>query len=639
MSLPTYLQPCPSCGKLPLFGNTDTTVAVCTSCKAVYRIEEGGLLINKPYKVVQVSNDVITVGSMGSWQGKKFTVLGRFRVWVSEAVVNYWTISLDDGALQYLVEGYGLYAIYEQQVREKYPITVDPGTFTVGHGRKLADNKTYLLEKKDECYKWEIEGELVLPDCNNTFTIFNFSSAHQQHIEVIRFQGNYFVSYSITYTSFSALQLTHIQSTTQPAKEMKCENCRQTIYITAHPYSQSLACQNCKGQYVLQQNGEYRLQKKRSEIDITSDIELGASGVIKGIHYTVIGLAVKQEMAEGNSRWREYTLYNRQEGYAFLSEYDGHWMYVRQQGNTPVILTEADQYITYQKEPFRLFNGYGFSLVFATGEFPNNLFNDSEKMVKEFISPPEVWIRERSANEGIEWFFGQHIDGSELKNAFVDKINLPYKTGIGAVQPTNYINPGKIFLISIILVGLLVLVHLLTTGMQRQKVLFEKSFSFPHSAASFSTVAGPVKLDKWRSNIEAQISALVNNSWFELDLSLVDTKTGKEFNLNEGVEYYHGYSDGESWTEGSTNKTAYLTSIPAGEYNIQINGLRDINDVSVTRVTNFNLILTYDAPNHRNLFICIGFLLLWPLINFIMVNHNENRRWMNSPFAPATHEN
>jgi hypothetical protein len=638
MSLPTYLQPCPTCGKLPLFSYTDTTVAVCTSCKTVYRLKEGGLLIKKLYPVIQAINDVISIGTTGTWQRKEFIVLGRFQTRVSEAVINYWTISLEDGALQYLVEGYGLYAIHTQ-IQEKRIITIDPNALTVGKSQKGTDEKTYQMEKRDECYKWEIEGESVLPDCDNRFPIYNFSSADGQHIEIIRFLEDYLISYSVTYTSFEELQLNNLQSNTPPIKEIQCENCREHIHITAYPYSHSLVCKKCKAYYLLHQNGEYKLQKKHNEIDFTSDIEIGTSGEIKGIYYTVIGLAIKQEMADGQSRWREYTLYNRQEGYAFLSEYAGHWTYVRQRGDTPVISVGSVQEISYQGEPFKLYNQYSFSLIFAMGEFPNNIFNDSKKVVKEFISPPEMWIREKSANEGIEWFLGQHISGSELKAAFGNKINLPYKSGIGAIEPTYYINPGKIFFVSLLLIGLLTLVHLITSGMNKEKTLLENTYSFPDSVANFSTVAGPVKLDKWRSSIEAQISARVDNNWFELDLSLVNTKTGEEFNLNEGVEYYHGYSDGESWTEGSNSKIAYLTSIPAGEYRIQINGLRDMDNMPINRVSDFSLVLTYDVPNHRNLFICIGLLLIWPFINFIIVNNNEKRRWMNSPFTPQTNEN
>jgi ribosomal protein S27E len=630
------VQVCPRCGRVAPFSHPETTVVVCI-CGTVLNRKEGGVVLEKSFPKLTESYGLIQIGTTGMWQQKPFTVLGRFRVWLKEAVVNYWTIALDNGNLCYLVEGYGLYAIHEKLPPEKYLLNPDLEAIRIGQTRQLKNGDTYLLEKKDECGKWEVEGELWLPECRDEFSILDFSSEKGGSLELISFLKNYVTSYQVTYTSFADLQLDKLQTAPVPLKEVRCENCWKPISIMAYPHSHSLSCPHCKTHHVLALSGKYVLQALRNEIDAQPDLQVGASGRLKDIDYTVIGATVKQEIASEPARWQEYTLYNRQEGYAFLSEYNGHWIYVRQQGNTPVLVRETEHDIVYGNEPFKLFNYYSFRVLYAAGEFPNNLFNDSEKIVREFISPPEMWIWEKSPSEGIEWFLGQHTTGKELQEAFGDKIQLPYTSGIGMVQPTGFINPGKMVLVTFVALLALIAVHLITTLGKRQQTVLESHFDFRDTAA-FTAVAGPIKLAKSNSNIEVNMTAPVDNSWAEMELSLVNTQTGEEFGMNQGIEYYHGYSDGESWTEGSTDGTAYFSHVPAGVYTVQVSGMRDAVYNSYNGPQSMSLQLIYDVPDHRNLIICMCLLIIWPIVHYFILAGREKTRWQNSPLTPYTHE-
>jgi hypothetical protein len=57
----------------------------------------------------------------------------------------------------------------------------------------------------------------------------------------------------------------------------------------------------------------------------------------------VIGYVKKEEDNIYHSKWREYTLYNPQQGYAFLSEYEGNWIFIRENCNSPVLLNQNEK--------------------------------------------------------------------------------------------------------------------------------------------------------------------------------------------------------------------------------------------------------------------------------------------------------
>ena len=92
------------------FTHADTNVTTC-SCGTVLQRLEGVLILAKPFYIIPTPSDLLQPGTEGTWKGRTFTVLGRFRSWFIESVFNYWTIVFSDGALAWLGEGYGMYSM------------------------------------------------------------------------------------------------------------------------------------------------------------------------------------------------------------------------------------------------------------------------------------------------------------------------------------------------------------------------------------------------------------------------------------------------------------------------------------------------------------------------------------------------
>lgn len=633
------MQQCPSCNKPVILSHPKINIITCT-CGTVFSRIEGVGLISNSYRIVTDKADPVQPGTKGIWKGEEFTVLGRVRAWIEEFVLNYWTIVFNNGELNYLVEGYGLYAVYESTSIERRFSSKDLDQVKPNDRRDLFTQKTYVLERKYTCYKLEVEGEVHFPDLNSGFRVFEWAHYMGKRIELIELPKEQVLAFNVTYTSFPELDLTNLRTTTRDSKIISCANCDKRNTISAFPFAQSYACRNCGSRYSLKEGVHFQKLPDRNNTSIEPSINLGAKGIIKGIEYEVVGYAQKEEKNQYRSRWKEYTLYNSLEGFAFLSEFEGHWIYIRERGDAPVLPKHKVNDFTYGEEPFQLYNSYRFEVVNASGTFPYNIFNDSDKEVKEFISPPEVWIREQCPREGIIWYFGEHIDGQQLQTAFGDQVILPSRSGVGAVQPKGFISPYKLLVVTLAGIVFLLLAHLISVSTKKERVLFSREAFFKDSVSTITLVSDRFQLEKWKGNLQFDIYAPVSNSWLEMNATLVNMQNGTEYSLQKGVEYYQGYSDGESWSEGDTKETAYLSYIPSGDYQLQIQGIRELYSpiFGNTGPANFFVTVTYDTPNHRNLVVSLILLLIWAFVQYGYIQHNEKKRWSNSPFSPYNYE-
>lgn len=218
------------------------------------------MLVKKPFHFIRQPVAIIQPGTEGRWNGKAFTISGRFRAWMKESVYNYWTILFEDDTIGYLGEGYGLYAVYQKADMEGMLRSALPDQIEVGAQHELYRGETCLLEHKHTCYKWELEGEVYLPECDASFPIFEFAAPDGRHIEAIAFRKNHVETFNVTYVSFTSLQLTNTRTWEPDAKELRCTFCSKQNTIKTFPYAQSYACIHCSARYVLQQTGNFELQ-------------------------------------------------------------------------------------------------------------------------------------------------------------------------------------------------------------------------------------------------------------------------------------------------------------------------------------------------------------------------------------------
>ena len=638
MGKTTGMYQCPSCSQTVTYRSANTRIVVCTCGQVLNRLDSDDLIL-KPVLTIPEHNDLLKTGSTGSFGGRKFEVLGRFRVWLEESVYNYWTILFDDGSLAFLAEGYGMYAIMQRVTLDKAVTTWDIDHLAPTDYQYFLGEESWFPHRKDACWKYEVEGEVWMPECTDQFRLFDFYAHGDLHLEIIEFLPDYLVAYSIKYVEYSSLQLDHLNQNPVQPKEVECTQCHKTMQIKTFPYAQSCSCSDCGARLVFKSSSSgFRSSgkdKNKDNLDQLS-LPLGSTGTLKGIVYEVIGYALKQENTADGVQWKEYVLYNRVEGYAFLSEYAGTWIYARERGDSPVTAHQNPESLNYKGETFNLYNRYTIRILDTLGEFPYNIYDDSDIVSAEFISPPTMWIYEKSREEGINWFLGEHQDRDELLQQF--PFDLPDKTEAGILDPKGHINLAGLIKVTLVAMAILTGVHFLIGFMQSEKQVFAGDLQLRDSAASTTFVSPKFTLNKWRSNLQFDLYTPLDNNWLDMEATLVNAGSGEEYSLEQLVEYYHGYEDGENWKEGSTNETAYLSSIPSGTYFLRIEAVRDTTNGGWNSVKDVSLIVKNDVPMHRNLLIFLGLLLIWPIGAYIWYRYKEKQRWEASPYSPFKNE-
>jgi hypothetical protein len=628
----TGLQTCPECKRTITIKSYATNVIICPHCYApVQKLER---YLKERINLVIAKDDLtpIQIGTHGKWNDKKFEIIGRVRCVYSEGFTNNWTMLFDDDTIMMLVEDCGEFAVYEKVAMENNVYFsrvahMDYGADTV----ELNPGKQYILERKSVCTDMEVEGETWLFDDNRKFNCLEVGGQGAGRYVLIETGKKDYITFKIHYHSLAELECKELRKLQVGAiiKEVTCTNCKATVPLYAWPFTNSYTCTVCGGSHTLK--GLDSKYSRRMPLNRNPAIPLYTRGSIRGTEYQLIGFAEKED--DESYKWREYTLFNPTSGYAYLSEYNGHWLFLKETANAPIVKSHNTMAFIYGNNTFRLYNQYRYSVVDCRGEFADDMFDEAKPSCREYIDPPLLWAREIDAN-GMYWFYGSHISKNELYDAFGKDISLPFTVGVGSVQPAiaNLNVDFNVILRSTLGVLLLVLALFLFSSMfNRQEVIYENNFSLPDSTILAPIITTDVKLDKWRSNIDFEIMAPVDNNWFELGIALVNKDNGKEYNVQQGVEKYSGYSDGESWSEGSNTETVMMHSVPAGNYFMRLEPAKGTGSVSY-----FRLIATYDVPIWRNFFIFVLFALL-PLGGLlIMVMVREGRRWQNSPF---THTN
>jgi hypothetical protein len=385
-------------------------------------------------------------------------------------------------------------------------------------------------------------------------------------------------------------------------------------------------------------------------------LTLGSTGEIDGRKYRVVGMMVRNEDAGYRYSWREYTLFNPVHGYIWLSEYDGHWTKVVTLNNPPSF-DLMDFEFSDGENDYRLFNSYRSTIVFASGEFAEEINVDEKVKCREFLCAPNMLICEKRKTS-VQWMNASYIDGDEVKKAFQPTIIFPEKVGVGACEPflskVPFVTMARF---TFLILFLLTLVQIIYVATRENKIVFFQSFNMydvidskdsaivvdaagnilfaPTSVRDHKTfVTEPMEFKNGRQGIEFELEAPVSNNWMECDIELINDKTGEQFSFSQGAEYYFGYTGGEHWTEGSTQASQFISSVPEGRYRMAITAY--INHTKP--IDHFTLYVYRDVSIWSNYFLSMLVLLIYPVVFYVRKISFEKKRWMNSDYSPYESE-
>ena len=418
-------------------------------------------------------------------------------------------------------------------------------------------------------------------------------------------------------------------SRTPRAKTFSCPSCGGAVTIRCPGETISAVCGSCFSIIDTQDENYYILQSHFAKTKLYQPkIPFGTRAVLAGKKWECIGFVVRKD-CDSTYTWEEYLLFNPYYGYRWLTCNKGHWTLVTMTKSTPKA-TIGD--IKFDGRDHKLFFRGKSTYTYVLGEFYWKVHTGGEVQMEDYINPPFMLSMERDDSE-IVWSVGEYIAKEEIEKRF--KIKAGNTSGVAPNQPSaaskNWKQLGPVWMLFIAVLTVLQLMQCATRSNQQ---VFGQGFSFVTNMKVVDLTTPRFKLEKPLANLRISLYAPVDNDWLYMDGELVDNKTGETYPLEESVEYYHGYSDGESWSEGGQTASVTLSRVPAGEYYINMDLLSGAFPKTGEQ-TGCTLTVVSDVPQWGNYFWCLFWISILPSVVWLSSYGTEKARWSESDFAPT----
>jgi hypothetical protein len=405
-----------------------------------------------------------------------------------------------------------------------------------------------------------------------------------------------------------------------------CRNCGAPVTPRGLTWTQTIVCPSC-GTIQDPRDPNVRIvQEAEARQRITPLIPIGTRGTIDGVLFEVIGFQHRTITVEGTQYgWSEYLLFNPYHGFRYLSEYEGHWNFIRTLHALPK--TTPGQRLgkaILEGKAFRHFQTATATTRYVLGEFPWRVRTDDSVLSSDYVDPPRLLSRE-AAEGDVTWSLGRYTSGRDVWRWFELPGTPPAANGIFANQPSPYAGtPMRLWRTFLLLAALLLLVYVGRTVSAARQPVYTHAFQFTHAGGEPSFVTDPFDLTTGPSNVAIDINTSLANDWLYFDVALIDAEHGTAFDAGEEVSYYYGRDSDGNWTEGSRHGRISIPQVPAGRYYLRV---EPEGDPVARRAVSYSLTVLRDVPTRWPYWVALLLLALPPIFVTWRAGKFEGRRW------------
>jgi uncharacterized Zn finger protein (UPF0148 family) len=639
---------CPACGAPVEFKSGQSIVVICSYCRsAVARTDRELKDLGKVAELVETGSP-LDVGLHGKWRDQTFELTGRAQLghqmggqW------DEWYATFSNGWLGWLAEAQGrFYLTFQYPIPEglNVPSFDDlqlgqqigglpwPTPLMVAEtGRATAlgakGEIPYLLTPGDTYFYADLSG----PDRG-------FGTLDYNETPPLIFLGNEvtLAELGITTTRAPEHEERHVG-----AEQLSCPHCGGPLELRAPDKTERVTCPNCNSLLDVNQ-GNLQFLKALEPPSFQPLIPLGTTGDVPEGKMTVIGAMQRSVTIEGVQYfWSEYLLYNPQIGFRWLVDSDDHWNYVR--AVPPGEITESNKYATYQGKHYRIFQDAEARVECVLGEFYWKVEAGEQVRGVDYVAPPymlskeesRVYIadpekasgRRRVAGE-INWSLGTYVTVPQIEKAFSVQ-SLPRPSNIAPNQPYKYKWIYKYWLLFIAVLFVVGFASLVISGSSKE--VFEQTVTFqplPNEDGTQVFFSPPFDL-AGRRNIRVTGQSPVDNTWVYLEGDLINDQTGVVQSFPIDISYYHGVEDGEAWTEGAQDDSAFTSAMPAGRYVLRLESQWEHWQQPATVTVKVEQNVTHGF----NFLVALIVISVIPVLMMIYHIGFERRRWADSMFS------
>ena len=638
----TLKAQCPSCAGPIEFKAGSSIVIICPFCRsAVARTDRGLEDLGKVAEIMD-SESPLRVGLKGAWNNVNFELTGRAQL--KHELGGYWDewyATFSNGWVGWLAEAQGrFYLTFFQPLKDVTLPTFDG--LQLGQTVPEIPSKTPLMvQEKGTASYVAAEGEIPYKLVPNEKESYADLAGKDNAFATIDYSSEppwVFLGSQVTLAEIGLGDAKPVQREARHVGSdvMRCPNCGGPLSLTAPDKSERVTCPNCDSLLdVNQGNLTYLKALTPPPSEPVFVAPIGAEGVFPdGAKYKIIGAMQRSVTIEGETYyWYEYLLYNPSQGFRWLVHSDNHWNFV--ESVNPADVENPQFYgkgavVKYKGKAFKIFQNAVARVEYVKGEFYWRVEQGEQVQAVDYVAPPQMLSLEMTANE-MNWSLGTYMPNEQVEKIF-GVTNLPRPWGVAPNQPfvgSFYYTWGLVPILAFLAVAIVMLpLRGITKTVLSEQVQLPPLQSENAPQAAFSQ---PFQI-KANGNVKISASAPVSNSWADLDVDLINDQSQEVESVNVPIEYYSGVEDGEAWSEGGQDQDATLSSLPAGQYTLKVEGTWQ-NWQQPMPVT----VKVEQNVNRGVNFCCAGILLLIiPVLGIFRKWSFEASRWKDSMFTGSS---
>ena len=429
-----YRAACPNCGAPVDFASAASASAVCSFCRSTL-VRDGDAL-----RRIGVSAELfddhspLQLGARGTRQGAAFTLVGRLQYGYEGGTWNEWHALFDHGPngqrSAWLSEDNGAYVVAFDA-----PLPADaPALDSLQAGsRVLADGRAWdvasittarLIAAQGELpHPPRLEGEFTVVDLRNSAgEVATLDASNPQAV-------GWSVGRAVALSELALQGLKDSSEKTLSARGVQCPSCGTALEVKLAT-TQSIACPQCSAVVDLSKGvgadmAHYQ-QNNAGATGLEPQIALGRSGALALggplLHWQVVGYMERCDIPESSEDettfWREYLLFERQAGFAFLVDSNEGWSWVRPITGAPAVTGDSAQ---WQGKNYRKRWGYGARITWVQGEFYWRVQRDERAHVTDYEgqgADAALRLSREQAGQEVTWSAGQTLQAGVVMDAF-----------------------------------------------------------------------------------------------------------------------------------------------------------------------------------------------------------------------------
>ncbi|MFZ2650963.1 MAG: DUF4178 domain-containing protein [Burkholderiaceae bacterium] len=423
------------------FASAASAFAVCGYCRSsVVREGEALRSIGRSAELFD-DHTPLQLGVNGSYQGAAFTLIGRLQFRSAEGTWNEWHALFDGGDSA----AGGRKSGWLSEDNGRYVLAFDaPLTGTVPPAQSLRPGMALKLAGQ----AWAVasvtlarliaaQGELV--DAPNSTRAFIVADLRNSAGEVATLdysddaQLHWSIGRSVALDDLALSGLAEGAEKTLKARGLECPSCGASLVVQLAT-TKSIACPQCHAVVDLSSGVGAALQHYAQTHGAEPQIPLGSTGTFtldgdKALPWQVVGYVERCEVIEVEEDsdgeqvfWREYLLYHRNRGFAFLVDAEDGWSWTVPITGVPERAGEA---VRYRGVLYRKLYDYTGKVTYVLGEFYWRLEREQRSSNTDYRGTGRFASRqlscERTGQAGAQeiiWSAGEAISSQAVLNAF-----------------------------------------------------------------------------------------------------------------------------------------------------------------------------------------------------------------------------